>query len=90
MSETNTSRHACVFETGKIPFFCLLVFFFSFVDFTGYISVYPRKSNVCFTGTNDLKRILQHVDPLLSNDYKQRTMLGNDRGISNYTAAVTE
>jgi hypothetical protein len=34
--------------------------------------------------------ILQLVDPLLSNDYKQRQLLGNDRRISNYMAAITE
>jgi hypothetical protein len=34
--------------------------------------------------------ILQHVAPLPSNDYKQHPLLGKDRGISKYTAAVTD
>jgi hypothetical protein len=34
--------------------------------------------------------ILLHVDLLLNNGYKERPMLGNDRGISKYTAVVAE
>jgi hypothetical protein len=34
--------------------------------------------------------IIIHVDPLLSYDYEKRPLPNNDRGISEYTAAVAE